>query len=123
MRRAQIRIEHEDAFFDRVRARAIAADRGEAIAPSHVIAFEDLETFLRVLNANRVGLLRELKGTPASLSDLARRLKRGQVAVNRDVRALERAGVLSITEKTVPRHGRKKWITPLVREVQLTDRF
>jgi predicted transcriptional regulator len=123
MRRAEIRIENEEAFFDRVRAHAIAADRGEPIPPSHVIAFEDLETFLRVLNTNRVVLLRELKGTRTSLSDLARRLKRGQIAVNRDVRALERAGVLSVTEKIIPRHGRTKWITPLVREIQVTDRF
>jgi predicted transcriptional regulator len=118
-----MRIEREAAFFDRVHAHAIAVDRGEPIAPSHIIAFEDLETFLRVLNVNRVGLLRELKGAPTSLSDLARRLKRGEVAVTRDVKALERAGVLSVTEKTISRHGRKKWITPLVREIQVTDRF
>jgi predicted transcriptional regulator len=123
MRRAEIRIENEDAFSDRVRAHAKAADRGDVIAPSHVIAFEDLETFLRVLNTNRVVLLRELKGARTTLSDLARRLKRPRFAVGRDLRALERAGMLRVTEKTVPRHGRIQWITPLVREVQLTDRF
>jgi predicted transcriptional regulator len=59
MRRAGIRIEKEEEFFDRVRAHANAADRGEVIPPSHVIAFEDFETFLRVLNTNRVVLLSE----------------------------------------------------------------
>jgi predicted transcriptional regulator len=123
MRRAEIRIENEEVFFDRVRAQSRLADRAEPIPPSHVIAFEDLETFLRVLNTNRVVLLRELKGARATLSDLARRLKRGRVAVSRDVRVLERAGVLRVTDRTQPRHGRKQWITPLVREIQLTDRF
>jgi predicted transcriptional regulator len=123
MRRAEIRIESEAAFFDRARAHAKLADCGEAIPPSHVPAFEDLETFLRLLNANRVVLLRELKGTRTALSDLTGRLKRGRIAVSRDVRALERAGVWRVTEKTMPRHGRKQWITPLVREIQLTDRF
>jgi predicted transcriptional regulator len=123
MRRAEIRIESEEAFFDRVRAHGKLADRGEAIPPSHVIAFEDLETFRRVPNANRVVLLCELKGARITLSDLAGRLKRSKIAVSRDVRALERAGVLRVTEETRPRHGGKKWITPPVREIQLTDRF
>jgi hypothetical protein len=47
-------------------------------------------------------------------------LKRDHSAVTRDVQLLEQFGVLQVTEKPLPGHGKQKWITPVAGEIQLT---
>lgn len=119
MRKAEIRVEPVRAFFERGRKVARLADRGDKIPPSRVISFEDMESLLHVLTEKRLLLLRQLKETPASISDLARRLKRDRSAVTRDIQVLERFGVLHVTEKPLPGHGRQKWIAPVARDIRL----
>ena len=120
MRKTEIRVERVDVFFERGRKLAKAADQGEAIPFSRVVAFEDVESLLHVLTAKRVLLLKEVNQTPTSISVLAKKLKRDRSAVTRDVQVLERFGVIQVTEKPLPGHGRQKWITPLAAEIQLT---
>jgi predicted transcriptional regulator len=120
VRKTEIRVEREDAFFERGRKLAKAADRGDAIPPSCVVAFEDVGSLLHVLTAKRVLLLKQVNQTPTSISVLAKRLKRDRSAVTLDVQILERFGVIQVTEKPLPGHGRQKWITPLADEIQLT---
>jgi predicted transcriptional regulator len=64
--------------------------------------------------------LNQVKETPTSITALAMRLKRDRSAVTRDVQVLERFGVIQVTEKPLPGHGRQKWITPLAGEIRLT---
>jgi predicted transcriptional regulator len=109
-----------DSFFERGRKLAKAADRGNAIPPSRVVAFEDVEALLHVLTAKRVLLLRQVNETPTSIGVLAKKLKRDRSAVTRDVQVLEHFGVIQVTEKPLPGHGRQKWITPLAAEIHLT---
>jgi predicted transcriptional regulator len=109
-----------DAFFERGRKLAKAADKGDAIPAGRVVAFEDVASLLHVLTEKRVLLLKQVKETPTSISLLAKRLKRDRSAVTRDVQVLERFGVIQVTEKPLPGHGRQKWITPLAGEIQLT---
>jgi predicted transcriptional regulator len=120
MHKTEIRVERMDTFFERGRKVAIAADRGEAIPFSRVVAFEDIESLLKVLTEKRVLLLRQVKETPASISTLAKKLKRDRSAVTRDVQILERFGVVRVTDKPLPGHGKQKWITPLAGEIRLT---
>ena len=120
MRRTEIRVERVDTFFERGRKLARSADRGDTIAPTRVVAFEDVESLLHVLTAKRVLLLRELRETPASIGDLAKRLKRDRSAVTRDVQLLEGCGVVQVTEKPLPGHGRMKWVSPVARDIRLT---
>ena len=120
MGKTEIRVERIDRFFERGRKLAKAADRGDAIPSSRVVAFEDVESLLHVLTENRVLLLKEVKKTPASISGLAKKLKRDRSAVTRDVQVLERFGVIQVTEKPLPGHGKQKWITPLAGEIRLT---
>ena len=119
MRKAEIRVEPVSAFFERGRKVTRLADRGDKIPPSRVISFEDMESLLHVLTEKRLLLLRQLKETPASISDLARKLKRDRSAVTRDIQVLERFGVLHVTEKPLPGHGRQKWIAPVARDIRL----
>jgi predicted transcriptional regulator len=120
VRKTEIRAEREDVFFERGRKIAKAADRGDAIPPSRVVAFEDVESLLHVLTEKRVLLLRQVHQTPTSISLLAKKLKRDRSAVARDIQVLERFGVIQVTEKPLPGHGRQKWITPLASEIHLT---
>jgi predicted transcriptional regulator len=113
-------VEREDVFFERGRKLAKAADRGDTIPPSRVVAFEDVGALLHVLTEKRVLLLKQVNQTPTSISVLAKKLKRDRSAVTRDVQILERFGVIQVTEKPLPGHGRQKWITPLAAEIRLT---
>lgn len=120
MRKTEIRVESVDSFFERGRKLAKAADRGGRIPDSRVVAFEDAEGLLCLLTAERVLLLKQVKATPTSISLLAKKLNRDRSAVTRDVHLLERFGVIQVTEKPLPGHGRQKWVTPLVGEIRLT---
>jgi predicted transcriptional regulator len=120
MRKTEIRVERVDSFFERGRKLAEAADRGNAIPSSRVVAFEDVESLLHVLTEKRVLLLRQVNQTPTSISLLAKNLKRDRSAVSRDVQVLERFGVIQVTEKPLPGHGSQKWIAPLAAEIHLT---
>jgi predicted transcriptional regulator len=119
MQKIEIRVERAESFFERGRKLARMADRHQPIPSSNIVAFEDIESLLHVLTQKRVLLLKQVKQTPASISDLARKLKRDRSAVTRDVQILERFGVLKVTEKPLPGHGKQKWITPVAREIQL----
>jgi predicted transcriptional regulator len=113
-------VERVEAFFERGRKLARAADNGDAIPPSTVVAFEDLASLLHVLTEKRVLLLKQVKQTPASIGALAKKLNRDRSAVTRDVQVLERFGVIEVTEKPLPGHGRQKWVTPVAGEIRLT---
>jgi predicted transcriptional regulator len=108
------------SFFERGRKVAKLADRGGAIPSRRVVVFEDVESLLNVLTEKRVLLLKQIQETPASISMLATKLKRDRSAVTRDIQVLERLGVIHVTEKALPGHGRQKWITPLAAKIQLT---
>lgn len=115
-----MRVETVDAFFERGRKLARLADRRERIPATRVIAFEDVASLLSVLTEKRVLLLKEVKLTPASITVLAKRLKRDRSAVTRDVQLLERFGVVQVTEKPLRGHGRQKWVAPIAHDIRLT---
>lgn len=72
-----------------------AWERGEAVEPLHVLAFEDAETFLRVLTPTRLRLFRHLQHhAEPSVRSLSRALDRDYSRVHGDVTRLEAAGLL-----------------------------
>lgn len=120
MRSTEIRAERPEKFFERGRKTARLADRGVRIPPRRIVAFEDVASLLHVLSEKRVVLLKQVQETPASITMLARKLKRDRSAVTRDIQILESFGIVHVTEKALPGHGVQKWITPLAREIHLT---
>lgn len=120
MRKTEIRVEGMDAFFARGRKLAKLADRGDPIPSNRVVAFEDVESLLHVLTEKRVLLLGQVQKTPTSISALAKTLSRDRSAVTRDVRILKHFGVIQVTERPLPGHGRQKWVSPLAGEIHLT---
>ena len=69
-----------------------AWERGEAVQPERVLAFESWEGLASVMTGQRYRLLRHLHAQPeASVSALARHLGRHLRRVQEDIRALEHA--------------------------------
>lgn len=120
MRRTEIRVEPVEVFFQRGRRTAQLLDAGKRVPASRVLAFERVEDLLALLTPKRVLLLKALKESSGSITELARKLHRDRSAVTRDVQALERYGVVEVTERSLPGHGRQKWVSPGGREIQLT---
>jgi len=118
----KIKLEPVERFFERTRALARRADAGKPIAESRVVGFEDVDDLLALLSQKRMQLLKALKQEPGSIADLARRLRRDRAAVTRDVQALARFGVIEVSEKPLPGHGRQKWVRSVPGAIELVAR-
>lgn len=106
-------------FFDRLRDHAEKLDKGETLLPGITITFEDPEDLLEILTAERVRLLRRVKGEAQRISALAAGLERDIRAVSRDVSLLEKAGLLRTSYIPNPGHGRLKVVEPVAQEYKL----
>ncbi len=123
MERLEFRVEPIDKFFERGRKIAALADAGKPIPPSRIVAFEDAEDLLSLLTPKRISLLKSVKETPSSITELAKRLNRDRSAVTRDVHLLEKFEVLQVSTRPLPGHGRQKWVESVGQEIELTARF
>lgn len=98
----------EEDFFKRGRELAKAADRGERLPDERIVSFEDPADVMRLMTTARLMLFRAVKEMPGSITEISDRLHRDRSAVKRDVDELERAGLITVTEKVLPGHGRMK---------------
>ncbi len=98
----------EQDFFKRGRQLAKAADRGERLPLERIISFEDPSDVMKLITAGRLALIRTVKESPGSITEIAERLHRDRSAVKRDIDELERAGLLTVADKVLPGHGRMK---------------
>lgn len=104
----------------RALARARKLDRKERIKPAVSITFEDPIAMAEILTVQRVRLFQQVRVQPASISELARVLKRDASAVRKDVERLERAGVVTTLPMVNPGHGRMKIVSAVAKEYRLT---
>lgn len=98
----------EKEFFARGRRLARSADVGETLPEERIVSFEDPADVMKLMTAARLALFRTVKELPGSITQIADRLHRDRSAVKRDVDELERAGLVTVAEKTLPGHGRMK---------------
>lgn len=98
----------EEDFFKRGRQLARAADRGERLPDERIISFEDPADVMKLITSARLALFRTVKEMPGSITEISARLHRDRSAVKRDVDELERAGLVTVSEKVLPGHGRMK---------------
>ena len=98
----------EEDFFKRGRQLARAADRGEQLPDERIVSFEDPADLMKLITSARLALFRAVKEMPGSITQISERLHRHRSAVKRDVDELELAGLVTITEKVLPGHGRMK---------------
>jgi predicted transcriptional regulator len=90
-----LHVETLNHFIGETMAMAERLDRGEREQQAAHIAFESMETFLKVLTPNRWALLRALRNRgPSSIRALAQALGRDYRGVHADVTVLVDAGLI-----------------------------
>lgn len=95
MREVRLHIDTLDRFISETMAMAERLDRGGRERQAAHIAFESMETFLKVLTPNRWTLLRALRSRgPSSIRALAQALGRDYRGVHADVAVLVDAGMI-----------------------------
>ena len=109
----------EQDFFKRGREIAKAADLGRPIPEEAIISFEDPADVTKLITTARLALFRAVKECPGSITQISTRLRRDRSAVKRDIDELERAGLLLVSTKTLPGHGRMKEVRPVARSFRL----
>lgn len=109
----------EEDFFKRGHQLARAADRGERLPDERVISFEDPADVMKLMTEARLALFRAVKDAPGSITNIAERLHRDRSAVKRDVDEMERVGLVTITEKVLPGHGRMKEVRAVANRFRL----
>lgn len=119
MRKATFRIEKTAEFFRRGRETARAADRGQALPGRAIVSFEDPADLLKVLTPARLALFKVIKAHPGSIASIAASAGRDRRAITRDVSELNRFGLVSVTEKVHPGHGRMKEVRASATQIKL----
>ncbi len=109
-----------DGFARRSLARAKKFDKGERVAKSVSITFDNPLDMLAVLTPQRVNLIEVIKLRPMSVSGLAVRLKREARSVRRDVNRLEEVGVVKTHKSANPGHGSVRMVAPVAEAISLT---
>jgi predicted transcriptional regulator len=104
----------------RALARARKLDRKEPLKPEVSITFDDPVSMAEILTVQRIRLVQQVRKQSASISDLAKTLKRDPSAVRKDVLKLERVGVLKTEQRVNAGHGRVKFVLPVAKEYKLT---
>ncbi|BCA64641.1 MarR family transcriptional regulator [Fluviibacter phosphoraccumulans] len=109
----------EQDFFKRGREIAKAADLGQPIPEESIISFEDPADVTKLITTARLALFRAIKECPGSITQISARLRRDRSAVKRDIDELERAGLLLVSTKTLPGHGRMKEVSAAASQFNL----
>ncbi|WP_213766938.1 MarR family transcriptional regulator [Caballeronia sp. dw_19] len=109
----------EAEFFARGKRLAQKIDRGEPIAETHILTFEDPADVAQLLTQARIGLFRAIKTEAASITNIAARLHRDRSAVKRDVDALLAAGLVSVEKEVNAGHGTHKVVRAVASRVDL----
>ena len=119
---ASMRIGTLQNFFEEGKRIARLADAGEPIPESQAITFESVEELLDYLTPKRVALFEAIKASnePESITSMAVRVGRDRAAVKRDIDALQRLGIVDVTDVPLPGHGRQKLVRPIAKKVILT---
>ncbi len=107
-------------FFDRARAAARKADRGEPFdPPTMTLSFGDPDQMFALLTESRRRLMHEIMQTPKSLQELSAILNRPRSSVTRDVRLLEETGLVISERRPNPGHGVYKVVRAIAPKIDL----
>lgn len=108
-----------EGFIRRGREHAKALDNGEPLPSEITITFETTNAMMRVFTLKRTELLEKLtREGRQPIQQLATALNRKRTAVNRDIVALEKVGVVSTSSATNPGHGKLSIVSPLAKQYE-----
>lgn len=106
-------------FMKHVKSVMRALDKDEHVKPSHTLVFEDPTEMLNFLSKARLKLINSIRKHPGSISEIARAIKRNRAAVGRDIRELEKFGLVKTYEESNPGHGRHKIVRVTAAKLKL----
>jgi predicted transcriptional regulator len=113
-----------DEFFARGREVARRLDAGEPLERTITISFSDPRDLLAVLSPARYSLLKLVKkSSTCTLNKLASDLHRQRTAVERDVKMLEKVGLVRTHIAVNKGHGRQKVVEPVAARYHLAADF
>ena len=118
-----IRVESFEEMCARKLERAGKLDRGERIEPEFGLGFETVSDMLECLTRERVRLCEVAREEPRSVSALAEALGRDRRAVTRDVKRLAELGLLKLTRRSNPGHGRMTVVEAAAERFELRAEF
>ena len=119
MSKVIIRTSSVEDFFERARAVARKADRGQPIAKSITLSFGDPAEMLSVLSEPRRNLMQHVMKEPKTINQLVEHLKRSRSVISRDVKKLEQLGLLITNRSTNPEHGAQKTVKSVASKIEL----
>lgn len=123
MNKLTIKTGTEEDFFNRGRRLGEVADAGDRLPDEIILSFEDPADVMKLMTSTRLALFRAIKDAPGSITNIAERLHRDRSAVKRDVDEMARAGLVTVTEKSFPGHGRIKEVRAAANRFSLQAEF
>lgn len=123
MNKLTIKTGTEEDFFKRGRQLAETADHGDQLPNERILSFEDPADVMKLMTATRLALFRAIKEAPGSITNIAERLHRDRSAVKRDVDEMAKAGLITVTERSLPGHGRMKEVRAAASRFSLQAEF
>jgi len=89
---------------------------GNLNQPKNVLYLKSYQQLLELLSPKKIDLLRELAKTqPYTVCELAKKTKRKQTAISRDIKELRKKGFIKTHKE-----GQKTKITPIFKKIEIT---
>ena len=114
-----IRTDRVEGFFDRARKAAQKADRSESLKKSATFSFEDPQEMFMVLSQARRRLMLEVMDEPKTITQLRAKLHRERSAITKDIRLLEKLGLLVSQKRSNPGHGVEKLVRAVAPKIEM----
>jgi predicted transcriptional regulator len=117
----QLSVQSEDDFFAGAAKRVREFRKGRRTKAVARVSFESAEVLLAVLTPRRYALMSAVqqKGRFESIESLADEMQRDRGTVSRDLKALAKAGLISLCKTALPGQGRRFEIAPVARKLKI----
>lgn len=119
MKKVIIKTGTEADFFKRGRKISKALDACKPLSSKLILSFEDPSELISLISGRRLSLFRAIKKDPGSITDIAKRLNRTRRCIQRDIDAMQSAGLIIVTEKTSCGRGRVKEVSAIAERISI----
>jgi predicted transcriptional regulator len=119
---SKVLVQTSDAvgFFDRARAVAQKADRGDFFEEKLTLSFEEPKRMFEVLSEQRRRLMSEVMREPKTINELSKSLHRNRSSIAKDVGLLERAGLVTSHKQPNPGHGVQRLVCAVAAKIEVS---
>lgn len=119
MDKTVIRNDDLDGFFARARNTARRADQGLNLGSTFTLFYEDPQELVSLLSNERCRLISEIMKQPKTINEMAERLDRPRSSIARDIRLLEKTGLVVSERLTKPGHATQKLVRTIAPKIEI----